>query len=101
VSNNPQGDRAFCEGDPAEANPVLITVVIGLTRHFSIPVGLDGFFTIVAQEQFGPETFATVFDSSGTQQLQKLRIHTSCAQPIAVGDKFGSLEIAGLVLAPK
>jgi hypothetical protein len=33
----------------------------------------------------------------GLDKLQKLKIHTSCSQPLEVGDPFGSLILKGFV----
>jgi hypothetical protein len=41
------------------------------------------------------DTFVYVFDSAGLL-AQSLKIHTSCSQPLSLGDRFGSLMVFGM-----
>jgi hypothetical protein len=50
-------------------------------------------------DKFKADSKFTLTASDGTEEVDKF--HTSCSQPLAVGDQFGSLLVEGLVLVPK
>jgi hypothetical protein len=59
-------------------------------------------FTAIADNKFGSQTNFFIFDdqaafNSGSQPLQTLSYHTSCSQPIQLGDIIGSVELVGYV----
>ena len=65
----------------------------------TVPEGED--FTAMG-EKFGSQTNFFIFDdqaafSSGSNPLQTLGYHTSCSQPIRLGDIIGSVELVGYV----
>lgn len=59
-------------------------------------------FTAMAEKKFGSQTNFFIFDdqsafNSGSAPLQTLGYHTSCSQPIRLGDIIGSVELVGYV----
>ncbi len=48
------------------------------------------------RDEFDSEVTIDILDAGGNV-LQHLRMHTSCSQPLRLGDRFGALEIAGFV----
>ena len=47
--------------------------------------------TNAGEDKLKPTTYALIYDSGGKggSLLQKVKFHTSCSQPLAVGDQFG------------
>jgi len=39
------------------------------------------------------DTIITIFDSTSGDELQEIKMHTSCSQPLNIGDQFGSLRV--------
>jgi hypothetical protein len=66
---------------------------------FAGTVHLDSTFDISAgtKPDLGAELFVRIFDAQGGNLLQLLRFHTSCSQPLEIGNHFGSLMIAAYV----
>ena len=91
ASNNDQGeigDKWDCEGVPG-TDPVSITVIkdAGKTSTNKASVNVGDIFTL--GNDFSSESIVAVGG-------QTLTFHTSCSQPLAVGDVFGSLEVVGI-----
>ena len=84
----PIGDKWDCEGVPG-ADPVSITVIkdAGKTSTDKASVNVGDIFTL--GNDFSSESILTVGG-------QTLTFHTSCSQPLAVGDVFGSLVVVGI-----
>ena len=65
----------------------------------------NGVFNIDAtnagEDKLKSNTWVLIFDSRGGRLLQKINFHTSCSQPLAVGDQFGSLILEDIELVPK
>ncbi|MHC5003761.1 MAG: DUF7467 domain-containing protein, partial [Planctomycetota bacterium] len=63
---------------------------------FDGDVPLDGTFTLSAaaagEDHFKSSTFIHVLDPAG-DVLQTIRFHTSCSQPLVVGDRFASVRL--------
>jgi hypothetical protein len=99
-----------CEGDPMGASPV---VILATNKHdpddphakiwFSGQVGIGSTFDIDARSagatRLGGNTYVHLFDLQGNP-LQSVKFHTSCSQPLELGDQFGSLVLEGLVFGP-
>lgn len=102
ASNHDQDpDKATCEGDPFFAQGVRIIAADKEDPNdskakiwFDGWVELDGAFDIDAQTQdeahLKSNTYVFLWDS-GDQLLQEVKFHTSCSQPLSVGNQFGSL----------
>jgi hypothetical protein len=62
---------------------------------FEGPVSAGGSFTMSAANagasKIPGDTRIWVLDASGTTVLQKVKLHTSCSQPLISGEQFGSL----------
>ena len=91
VSDNDQGeigDKWNCVGVPGGDN-VSITVIkdAGKTSSDKASVNVGDTFTL--SDDFSSESIVAVGG-------QTLTFHTSCSQPLAVGDVFGSLEVVGI-----
>jgi hypothetical protein len=115
ASNNSQpSNKTSCEGDPASANPVFIWA--GSKEDpsdrkakvwFEGSVALDDFFAIDAtnagKEKLDANTWVLIYAIQGgdLDLLQTINFHTSCSQPLAVGDVFGSVIVEELLLIPK
>ncbi len=89
TSNSQDPGKVTVSGDPNDASPVVIAV--------------NG--AVVGTVELG-ETFEVVVDGSNTnvvistpggQQLQEVDFHTSCSQPLFIGDQFGALELVDSV----
>ena len=94
---NPQGGEAECDGDATGAVNVGISYVgqFGYKHQIS-PASLinDGDRVRVTSTHRGglfPNQKYLITDSNGV--VQSLEFHTSCSQPLALGDEFGSLKV--------
>lgn len=97
-----------CEGDPMMDENVFILVTDKANPndhrakiYFEGNVGLDEAFEATAENagehKFKAKTFTFVYaDDSRTTLLQSLEFHTSCSQPIRIGDQYGSIGITGV-----
>ena len=91
ASDNDQGeigDKWNCVGVPGP-DTVSITVIkdAGKTSSDKASVNVGDIFTLA--DDFSSESIVAVGG-------QTLTFHTSCSQPLAVGDVFGSLEVVGI-----
>ena len=91
----------FCAGDPQFADPVHIVVTMLHQEgrvYFDDIVGLNQPFEIngagLPSGKVPPNSHVRVFDLGG-KLLQETYFHTSCSQPLEVGDQFGSVIITG------
>ena len=103
---NPQGGKALCEGDAGLTEPVRILAVskkdsnrvfldTGVPASVSISDVVDVAAANAGRSELDSEMKVTVFDAGGNL-IQTLNIHTSCSQPLDLGDRFGSLEVFGM-----
>jgi hypothetical protein len=113
ASNNDQDPKKTqCEGDPGSDPNVFIRASdkedpddSKANVWFEGMVDLNDTFDIDAanagEETLKSNTWALIYNSEGGRLLQKINFHTSCSQPLAVGDQFGSLVLEDIVLVPK
>lgn len=98
TSHDQDEDKVNCSGDPALASPVHIVAFEGNDVFFDGMVDLGSTFVIDAalagEDDLKSKTFVDVFDATG-KLLQSIEFHTSCSQPLLVGDQFGSLRLDG------
>ncbi len=60
-------------------------------RFFAGPVGFDTFFTANQNlDDFGSRTYIHFYDDADGPLLQSVEYHTSCSQPITLGDVIGN-----------
>ena len=55
-------------------------------------------FEVGTGERFSSETHVAIYDSQGGTMIQDIEFHTSCSQPLAIGDTFGSISLVGVTL---
>ncbi|NND31907.1 MAG: DUF11 domain-containing protein, partial [Saprospiraceae bacterium] len=48
------------------------------------------------QSKLRPKTLVYIYASEGGQLLQAIEFHTSCSQPLVIGDQFGAIELVGV-----
>lgn len=95
-------------GDTGNASPVRVYItakaVDTLAEALSLPaaqvyantvVTLGGEFGVSQSARLGPNMYLLILDMSGNV-LEKSFFHTSCSQPLRVGDRYGSLQIVEL-----
>lgn len=106
-SMNTQDPGKFeCSGDPAGEAQVFIVVsddedpdADDADVYFMGGVDLNETFTVAAsqigRDRFRSETHVYVYSADGMTLLQAVEFHTSCSQPLELGDTFGSLMLVG------
>jgi hypothetical protein len=102
-SHGQPGSKVDCSGDPASASRVHVVAHDDKKRtYFDGPVDLDVPFEVSAgfagKPRLGADLRVDVYDESGAMLLQSVKFHTSCSLPLAVGDRFGSIELIGFDL---
>ena len=96
VDGNDQADDKWsCSGDPGGASPIQVVMTKDADKFTVTPVGetigLNSNFEI-RKTDGGDFPSEIKFDiRKGGTTLQSLKIHTSCSQPLKVGDQFGSV----------
>jgi len=113
ASNNDQDPKKTqCLGDPNFESEVFIRASDKETPDDSKAnvwfEGLvdrnDTFYIDAAnagEDQLKSNTWVHIYGSRGGRLLQKVNFHTSCSQPLAVGDQFGSLVLEDIELISK
>ena len=104
ASNHSQdAKKVSCSGDPNFASPVRIIATEKKDINdgkvwFDGTVELNDTFKIDAmnggKDHLKSETHVKIFDLNGNL-LQSIKFHTSCSQPLNIGDQFGSLKLEG------
>lgn len=92
-------DKWSCSGDPDDEPFVhIIAYKDGSNVYFDGFVSIGEAFLIdsanAGQNELSSNTNVDVFALDGTP-LQQVNFHTSCSQPLFVGDVYGSIEITG------
>ena len=96
ASNNTQDPgKVICSGDPDDASPVQVVMTKDADKFTVTPadeeISLNSTFEI-RKIDGGDFPSEILFDiRKDGQTLQSLKFHTSCSQPLAVGDQFGSV----------
>lgn len=104
ATQHPQDpDKVSCDGGAGFAEPVrlLVTNNSGSVVFADVPsVPLDGEVVVVASNaglnHLPSSIRIRIFDSDGNE-LESIEFHTSCSQPLAPGNQFGSIFIAGMI----
>ncbi|MEZ5980415.1 MAG: hypothetical protein R3F34_19685 [Planctomycetota bacterium] len=99
--NDQEASKWFCDGDPSGATAVRVVVYLHAGQVYADQIVSPGDIVVADAAVLGlhnlkANTFVDVFDLDGTL-LQQIGFHTSCSQPLAVGDVFGSIEIVEFV----
>jgi hypothetical protein len=91
TSNNTQApDKATCSGALDATLPATVTTTNAGYSILPNPVP-PGQTVTVSASQFSADSFFSLTNSGS----EALKIHTSCSQPLQVGDVFGSLTLVG------
>ncbi len=107
TSHTQDPDKVNCDGDPAFAPIVQVLATDkedpndgGALVWFSGDVNLNTTFEIDAtnagQTRLKAATFVHITDLLGNT-LQSIEFHTSCSQPLELGNQFGSLLLEGFI----
>jgi len=108
VQNHNQDPRKVkVEGDPGFAPVVHIIAADKKLRDlhrakifFEGDVPLGGIFgidaTAAGEGKLRADTYVHIFDPAG-ELLQTIKFHTSCSQPLALGDEFGGVQVVGFI----
>jgi len=101
-SHSQKADKVKCDGDPSAAEPVDISATDKKLKKnwgsaFDIPIG--GHILVDAANEgknnLDAETKVIITNPVG-DVIQEVSFHTSCSQPLAVGDQFGSMLLTSL-----
>ena len=90
--NNPQGGKFTCSGAVDPTKPITVTSGNGYRVVPTAPATvMPGGIVTISASSFSSQSTFTLKDTMGG--VQSLSIHTSCSQPLAVGDIFGNLTL--------
>ncbi len=99
-TTNWQNGKVTCGGDAALNEPIGIVIKkdadIVKVSPSTQSINIGDHFTISAGDKLEANTYFDIVQNGVV--LQSLAIHTSCSQPIAVGDRFGSVQIVSMDL---
>jgi hypothetical protein len=104
--NDQTSDKWSCSGDPIFAGPVQVVMTKDASKFTVIPsdqtIGVGDTFEIRKSDPIGSEFPSEIeFDiRKDGQTLQSLNFHTSCSQPLNVGDQFGSVVLTDFTPKP-
>jgi hypothetical protein len=104
ASNTQDDDKFVCSGDPLLEQEVFIMVSEDedpdnddADIYFASFVSLGETFTVdadaIGRDRFHSRTYVYIFTADGTTLLQSVEFHTSCSQPLNIGDTFGGFEL--------
>jgi hypothetical protein len=95
--SNPQGEQASCTGVDDPGQPVSITITSDpVTVEADPNSGIDVTDPVTFASILGELPASLEFDVTGFGGTQSLAIHTSCSQPLQIGDRFGSMQLVEL-----
>ncbi|MBL7215076.1 MAG: hypothetical protein ISS71_05305 [Phycisphaerae bacterium] len=101
-SHTQDPSKVTCTGDAASASPVRIVVTDkdGNKQYLDqANVALGGVVEASAANagvnEFTSETKVTIYNAAD-EQIESVIFHTSCSQPLNLGDRFASMEIYGM-----
>ncbi len=107
TSHSQDSSKVNVDGDPNDTSPVRILVTDKENPSdnrakvfFDGPVVLGDTFVIDAdnagQNKLGSKTFVFIYRIVGGEiLLQSIEFHTSCSQPLFLGNQFGSVQLVG------
>jgi len=108
TSHSQDPDKVTVEGDPADAQVVRIVAASKSSLDdpkaeifFDGSVALGETFAIDSADadmgKLKSETHLFIFDAVTGELLQTVRFHTSCSQPLILGDQFGAVQLRGFL----
>jgi serine-aspartate repeat-containing protein C/D/E len=99
-TTNWQDGKVTCSGDAGTTEPVRIVITKDTAELTVFPsdetIMIGDEFTIVANNELRADTQFDIVQ--GDVVLQSLKIHTSCSQPLRLGDRFGSVQVVAMDL---
>lgn len=102
-SHSQDPKKVKCSGNPNAEEPVNIYVTNNKRKRnwgsaLNIPVG--GLVLVDAanggKDHLDADTLVTIYGANSGVLLQEVKFHTSCSQPLSVGDQFGSVRLISL-----
>ncbi len=97
--------KVTCTGDAGSASPVRIVVTDPSGSNLFLDTGAPASITLgdvvdaiglnAGLNELKGETNVKVYDEGGAL-IEEVSFHTSCSQPVNLGDQFGSFEIYGM-----
>jgi len=102
--NTQDPSKVTCTGGAASASPVRIVVTDKDENYQYLDtgaanVGLGDIVDVLASDggrtEFKAETLVKIYNAAG-DLIETVLFHTSCSQPLNLGDKFASIEIYGM-----
>ena len=104
IDHTQDPSKVTITGNPMFATPVYIVASEkangGGDVYFSGQVALGETFVIDStaggRSELRSDTWVTIYDLNGNV-LQSIKFHTSCSQPLALGDQFGGIQLVGFV----
>eukprot|EP00729_Bicosta_minor_P017344 gene17344-13788_t len=86
--------KVFVSGDPAFASPV-----IGLAGGIAFPAAdVNGYIDVTLNGAKFPANFVIDLKNSAGSSVSSINFHTSCSEPLSIGNVFGSLLVVGYTL---
>ncbi|NND75005.1 MAG: hypothetical protein HKN44_08365, partial [Ilumatobacter sp.] len=106
ATSHDQGGNATCDDFGIITDPAYILATDkedpddgGARVWFAGTVSVGDIYEIDAanagENKLKSNTFIHIFDSEGGTQLQKVKIHTSCSEPLETGNQFGASLLVG------
>ncbi|MBT8137142.1 MAG: hypothetical protein KJO54_09045 [Gammaproteobacteria bacterium] len=97
--NDQPSDKFECTDLDDADGPVSVTIYKGSNVYANINDVMPGDLieasaAAAGRDEFDSEVEIEIRDPSG-MLLQHIRLHTSCSQPLAIGDSFGAMTVAG------
>jgi hypothetical protein len=92
ASNNPQSGKATCSGS---INPNVAVFVRSANGYTISPTVVQPGESFTVSGGFDAQSGFTLSNNVAGGSTETLSIHTSCSQPLAAGDVFGSLTLVG------
>ncbi len=95
--SNAQDGKGSCSGVADPGDPVSVTITKDAGTVSATPDSGIGVFNLTTLSQAGDQLeSSTEFDVTGAGGTQSIAIHTSCSQPLNLGDRFGSFVVFGM-----
>jgi len=103
-SHSQKTDKVKCSGDPLGTAPVSIYVtggrngekVWGFAENLLVGGEVSAYAANAGKNNLDAETTVTIIDEFDDCVLQEVKFHTSCSQPLSVGDQFGGVKVISM-----
>ncbi len=101
-SHSQKSDKVGCSGDPDGAEVTIVVTNKKGDRQWGAALDLPIGGTVVVdaanagKDKLDADTLVKIFDASSGDLLQEVKFHTSCSQPLSVGNQFGSVKVISM-----